>query len=96
MIASAIRINLQVLSVTAHRLGRGEPLTADTPAISFERLQTIRRLTNDAFPAATVSGYRDHIPVVILENIAAAFVTSPLGGFADVMGTCGLLMTLER
>jgi hypothetical protein len=67
MIASAIRINLQVLSVTAHRLGRGGPLTADTPAISFERLQTIRRLMNDALPAATVSGYRDHIPAVILE-----------------------------
>jgi predicted nucleic acid-binding protein len=57
-------------------------LTAGTPAISFERLQTTRRLMNDALPAATVSGYRDHIPVVSLPDpddrhvVAAAIAAS--------------------
>jgi predicted nucleic acid-binding protein len=57
-------------------------LAGSTPAISFERLQTTRRLMNDALLAATVSGYRDHIPAVSLPDpddrhvVAAAIAAS--------------------
>jgi PIN domain len=43
-------------------------LAADTPTIPFERLQTTRRLMNDALPGATVGGYEDLIPTVNLPD----------------------------
>jgi hypothetical protein len=56
-------------------------LAADAPTIPVERLQTIRRLTNDALPGATVSGYEDLVPTVSLPDpddrhvVAAAIAT---------------------
>ena len=49
-------------------------LTEGAPALSFERLQATRRLMNDAVPAATVSGYRDHIPAVRLPALLEATI----------------------
>ena len=43
-------------------------LAADAPTIPIERLQTTRRLMNDALPGATVSGYEDLIPTVSLPD----------------------------
>lgn len=43
-------------------------LTADTPTIPIDRLQTTRRLMNDALPGATISGYEDLVPTVNLPD----------------------------
>ena len=43
-------------------------LAADTPTIPIERLQTTRRLMNDALPGATISGYEDLVPTVSLPD----------------------------
>ena len=43
-------------------------LAADTPTIPIERLQTTRRLMNDALPGATISGYEDLVPTVNLPD----------------------------
>ncbi|MPZ35266.1 MAG: PIN domain-containing protein [Rhodospirillales bacterium] len=43
-------------------------LAAGAPAIPVERLHNTRRLMNDALPAATVSGYEDHVPLVTLPD----------------------------
>jgi hypothetical protein len=43
-------------------------LTTDVPAIPIERLQITRRLMNDALPAAMVSRYEEHIPMVTLPD----------------------------
>ena len=43
-------------------------LVADAPAIPVERLQTTRRLMNDALPAATIGGYEALIPTVNLPD----------------------------
>jgi PIN domain len=56
-------------------------LAADTPTIPIERLQTTRRLMNDALPGATVSGYEDLIPTVSLpdpddRHVVAAAIAS--------------------
>jgi hypothetical protein len=56
-------------------------LAADAPTIPVERLQTTRRLMNDALPGATVSRYEDLIPTVNLPDlddrhvVAAAIAT---------------------
>jgi len=44
-------------------------LAADTPTIPIERLQTTRRLMNDALPGATISGYEDLVPTVSLPDL---------------------------
>ncbi|MEA2790251.1 MAG: hypothetical protein QOG73_2657 [Acetobacteraceae bacterium] len=56
-------------------------LAADMPTIPIERLQTTRRLMNDALPAATVSGYEDLIQTVNLpdpndRHVAAAAIAA--------------------
>ena len=43
-------------------------LAADAPAIPFERLQSTRRLMNDALPDATVIGYEDRISTISLPD----------------------------
>jgi hypothetical protein len=43
-------------------------LVVDVPAIPIERLQVTRRLMNKALPAATVGGYEQHIPRIILPD----------------------------
>lgn len=43
-------------------------LAANVPAIPVERLQTTRRLMNDALPLAIVVGYEDHIEAVRLPD----------------------------
>ncbi len=42
--------------------------TAGAPAIPAERLETTRRLMNEALPTAMVSGYEDYIPAVNLPD----------------------------
>lgn len=44
-------------------------LRAGVPAIPAERLETTRRLMNEALPAATVSEYEGHIPTVNLPDL---------------------------
>ncbi|WP_407181084.1 PIN domain-containing protein [Bradyrhizobium sp. STM 3562] len=43
-------------------------LTAGAPAIPADRLDTTRRLMNEALPTAMVSGHEDHIPAVNLPD----------------------------
>lgn len=43
-------------------------LTAGAPTIPAERIETTRRLMNEALPTAMVSGYEDHIPAVNLPD----------------------------
>jgi hypothetical protein len=38
------------------------------PEIPIDRLQITRRLMNDALPAATVTGYEEHIPELVLPD----------------------------
>jgi len=79
-------------------------LAADAPALPIERLQTTRRLMNDALPGATISGYEDLVPTVSLPDpddrhvVAAAIATGAsiiltwnLRDFpATVLKKCGL------
>ena len=56
-------------------------LASDAPAIPVERLQTTRRLMNEALPGATVSGYEDIILTVSLpdpddRHVVAAAITA--------------------
>jgi PIN domain len=43
-------------------------LTASAPAIPADRLDTIRRLMNEALPTAMVSGHEDYVPAVNLPD----------------------------
>ncbi len=56
-------------------------LVADVPGIPIERLQSTRKLMNDALPAATVTGYQAHLETIALpdpddRHVVAAAITA--------------------
>jgi len=52
-------------------------LTARTPAVPIERLQSTRRLMNDALPTAIVSGYEKYVAEVNLPDQMIAMSSQP-------------------
>ena len=69
-------------------------LAADTPTIPIERLQTTRRLMNDALPGATISGYEDLVPTVSLPDPNDRHATSSTNKVKGVTDTQLQLRTL--
>jgi predicted nucleic acid-binding protein len=66
-------------------------LAAETPTIPIERLQTTRRLMNDALPGATISGYGDLVPTVSLPDPDDRHVVAAaIAGGASIIVTWNL------
>jgi hypothetical protein len=68
-------------------------LAANVPTIPIERLQTTRRLINNALPGATISRYEDLVPTVSLPDpddrhvVAAAIAPVPPSSLPGICGT---------